>query len=349
MMNKISLSNRSLGFLILFWFIAAWYLFYSYFFVYNLVSIKIESNVDNYKINLNNLEFHNSFSYDCKEKFCDIDEISPFEYKIEFSKEWYDTVKQKIDLKTSIELSVKLEKTVILEKIEKISTVSVIEEITEEITEENKTREEIIALIKRQKENYAIIETPTFWEFFIKEQSGNINIFYKEKNIWTFPLVAKEDIKIKEIYGNKEYIYIDLGEKKYLINLIFYKVSKLDLNLDILYIKQSNKDKELQIVTDKWTFLYDFKWVELTYFSRFYDFVYIDSVYVAVIKSDDTIRKQNMWYKKNSWNLIVSFNPETKEKRLLKEVDFNINKILIKKEEVIFTSEGEEEYNLKGY
>ena len=344
-MNRISLSNRSLGFLIIFWFIASWYLFYSYFFVYNLVSIKIESNVDNYKVNLNNLELYNSLSYDCEDKNCNLDEISPFKYKIEFVKDWYDTVKQNIDLRTSIELIVKLEKTIILEKTEKTSTLEVIEEIVEG----KKTREEIIALIKRQKDNYTIIETPSLGEFFIKEQSGNINIFYKEKNIWTFPLVAKEDIKIEEIYGNKEYIYLDLGQNKYLINLIFYKVSKLDLNLDILYIKQSTIDKELQIVTDKWTFLYNLKLWELTYFSRFYDFVYIDSVYVAVIKSDDTIRKQNMWYKNNSWNLIVSFNPKTKEKRLLKEVDFAIDKILIIDGEVIFISETEEEYNLKWY
>ena len=95
MINKFSLSNRSLGFLILFWFIASWYLFYSYFFVYNLVSIKIESNVVDYKVKLNNLEFYNSLSYDCEDKNCNIDEISPFKYKIEFSKDWYNTIKQK--------------------------------------------------------------------------------------------------------------------------------------------------------------------------------------------------------------------------------------------------------------
>ena len=348
MMNKISLSNRSLGLLIIFWFIASGYLFYSYFFVYNLVSLKIESNVVDYKINLNNLELHNSLNYDCKDENCEIDEIPPFEYKIEFLKEWYDTVSQKIDLKTTLEISVNLEKTIILEKIERTSTWEVVLEV-EEIVETKKTREEIIALVKRQKENYAIINTSTFWEFFIKKQGSDINIFYKEKNLWTFPLVAKEDIKIEEIYGNKEYIYLNLGQNKYLINLNFYKIFNLDLALDVLYIKQSSNDKELQIITDKWTFLYNFKLGELTYFSKFYDFVYIDSVYIAVIKADDIIRKQNMWYAKNSWNLIISFNSKTKEKRLLKEVDFAIDKILIKDAEVIFISDKVGEYNLKGY
>lgn len=333
MLNKISLSNRTLWFLILFWFISLGYLFYVYFFVYNLVSIQIISNEPNYQVVLYNKKLHNSLSYDCENKVCDINELSAFQYKLEVLKDWYDKIEKDINLEVEKQINIKLQKTISFEKL--YNTWSL--------------EEKQIEQDKDLKDNYLFINISNLWDFIFKESSNNkIDIYYNSNFIWSFTKVAKDKINLKEIYWTKDYIYLELGDKKYILNLDFTNIRDLNVNLNINYIKVFN-DSFFQIVTEKWTFMYNFKTLDLSYFSRFYDFVYINWVYIAIINHFDTIRKQNMWYENNSLNLIVLFNDKTKEKRLLKQVDFDIKSIFLDWERVIFVSSSEDSYILSNF
>jgi hypothetical protein len=51
-----------------------------YFFVYNLTSLNVNSNIANYTIKLKNIK--NNFEKKCEEKKCELNKIPPFDYDL---------------------------------------------------------------------------------------------------------------------------------------------------------------------------------------------------------------------------------------------------------------------------
>lgn len=337
------MSNRTLWFLIIFWFIAASFLFYQYFFVFKLVSLTINSNVENYTVELKNLKSNKKI--ECLQKVCEINEISPFEYSIKISKEDYKIYSNKINLSSSTYIDVNLEKNIVFEKIFVDDTPSI-----NNSQNDKKTRQEIIDEINKKKSNYKIISIEDVWEFIFKEKSWKLDLYLLNNKIWTFDLIKPELISIKQVYGAKEYIVLSLWNKKYFINYNSLDIRVVDLNIDIAYIKESFDNFTYQIVTDKWTFIYSLRDNNLEYFSKFSDFIFLDNFsYIALIKSTDSTRKKNLWFENKSWNLIVYFNDKTWEKRIVKETSIQIEKLLYTESNVVFEDINGDRYKLENF
>ena len=128
-----------------------------------------------------------------------------------------------------------------------------------------------------------------------------------------------------------------------------YNIKNLDymqinLNLGINYIKSLNNN--FFIVTDKWTFIYNYLTQKQDYFSLFYDFVFYKNWYIAIVKKDDKIRINNLSLEDNNKNKILFFDTEKKEKKLLYETDLEVQRILNNQDKVIFMDKDNNEFNL---
>ncbi|MDD3646477.1 MAG: PEGA domain-containing protein [Candidatus Gracilibacteria bacterium] len=336
------MSNRTLGFLIIFGFIAGSFLFYQYFFVFKLVSLTVNSNVENYTVELNNLKA--SKKIECVQKVCHIAEISPFEYNIKITKDDYKTYLNKIDLSSNETLNVNLEKNVVLEKIEINNPQNISEQA------DKRTRQEIIDEINKRKETYKIINIEDIGEFIFKKNLGKLDLYLTDNKIGTFELVKPEDISIKLVYSAKDYIVLSIGNKKYFINYNFFDVRIIDLNIDIAYVKKSFDNFTYQIVTDKGTFIYSLGDNSLEYFSKFSDFIILDKfLYIALIKNNDITRKKNFGFENKPGDLIVYFDEKTGEKILIKETNIQIEKLLYEENDIIVLDINGSKYKLKNF
>ena len=165
------MSNRILWILILFLIFISGYFFYQYFFVYNLVKLKISSNVENYKVELYAKKVGQTFNFECKEKKCILEDISPFSYDLEIIKFDYLSFKKDIEIKEGEDfyLDIVLEKNTSLEKLE-IKEISGLEKKIK-----ISPKEKIEALRKKNK-NYLIIKLKDNREFYFVEKNWKLDL-----------------------------------------------------------------------------------------------------------------------------------------------------------------------------
>lgn len=324
------MSNRTLWILIIFWFIMAIYAYYEYFFVYNLVNIKIISNQDNYQVELYNKKVFSTTNYLCTNKECDINWLSPFKYDVKIIKNWFKEFTTNIDLNIDKKLFIDLEKQSSIE----------FENNIESNLYESKLYKASSSNIKK--------------DFIFKINLNKLNLYYRWKKIWSFDYKKKYiddsnkiNFAIYDILWEKSYVYFVLADEKYLLNLDFYNFKKINFQNNILYIKKMNKFT-YQLVTQKWTFLYDYMKNTIEYFDKFQDFIFIDNNYITYIDKSDNRRRKNLWLEKKSWNIILLYNQDTKEKTILDTTDLNIIKIYKKNDNnVYFLTSDFKEYKIK--
>jgi hypothetical protein len=189
--------------------------------------------------------------------------------------------------------------------------------------------------------------------FYFKENSLDwLDLFYENKTnnselkkIWSFDRIEASKIKMDRVYGSK-FFYLHLWEDKYLYDLDGLNYKKIDLNLEVLYIK-NGLWKVFLIKTHKWTFVYDYQSEKIDYFSMFDDVVFYKNWYLAVIKKDDKIRINNFSLDdKNSKDKIIFWNTQNKQKKLLLETEIDIDKLIYIDDKVIFLDKTWEEFSL---
>ena len=167
----------------------------------------------------------------------------------------------------------------------------------------------------------------------------------KSKNIVE---INSDNLEYFKIY-NSEYSYITKDKKLY-----FYdeELSKLLFSIDfvpeVLYIKQLTNNFYL-IVTEIWTFNFNVNSKDLEYISLFSDFIIKDNNYIWIINSNDESKKINFWYKNNSWNLIVSYDINTKNKFIIDSISNKIRKIYIENNKIYIETENNEVFELYWY
>lgn len=331
------MSNRVLWILIIFWFISLGVLFYLYFFVYYIWNITIKSNIEDYNISLYNKKLLKTEKINCKEKECKLSDISPFEYSLTVSKKWYldEVLEVSVWKNETISLEVILEKEIYLNEVE--------------INKSDFTKDEKISYLREKTKSYASFVLDNLWTFHFKEENSVLGFYKWESKLWNFEVAKKEDIKIREILWNNNYIYIELWENNYLYSLFLNKKFKVELNMKVDYIKAWLNRWEFLFITPKATFIYDSYENYLEYFSYFKDFVYLEDSYIWIIYGDDKRRLTNLWLKSNNKNLIIYYNPNTKEKKVLYITDLEIIKIYKIWEDVMFTTSDNREYKLENY
>lgn len=338
------MSNRILWILILFIFFITGYIFYQYFYVINTVKLIISSNVDNYQVELYAKKIGQTFNYECNEKKCVLENISPYLYQLEIKKIDYISYKTDIEIieKQDYNLEINLEKKVYLEKIE-------LENELKNISENEIPREEKIENIKNKNKYYFITNLLDGRKFYFEEKDWKLDLIYKENKIWTFNKVSRKELNIKKVYENNNFIFIKIAENKYLYNLALGDLEQIKLGVPVNYIKKWFNDKLFLFITSKWTYKYSLFKKTLEYFVFFKDFLYINDYYIWIINKDEKTKLKNLWLEEEKENLIIKYNPNSKEKKVLFRTSLTINKLIKNKDKIIIIDEKSNKYELKNY
>ena len=327
--------------------------------------VVLNTSVKDYRVELKNSKTLKAIEKECSEEQCELFEVPPFDYVMKITKQGYKDFEEKISVNRSEIKSVVF----VLEKDTKLVWLNSIWEETKDITgswtkielqEETKlnktnlilSKKEKLERLKNKKKYYAYFEITNFGEVYFKVENSRMNVYVrdelaKEKQISYFTTkVEKSDISVQKVLWDDSKIFINYGEDKFLYNAITADFTQISLKIPVKYVK-TGISRDLQFVTEKWTFVYKDKKFE--YFSLFEDFVYINWNYIWVVKSDDSRRKKNLNFDSESGTLIVLQNPKTKEKRILLKPQFELAKILIKDEKVVLEDNQGKEFSLENY
>ncbi len=218
--------------------------------------------------------------------------------------------------------------------------------VKQDIIGTNKTNKEIINEIKENIKNYKTFKLSNWLKaYFIKNSSNTLDLYYNENKIWNFKLVYNKYLVVDYIVWSKWDLYIEIWKEKYIYNNITKLINKIELNIKIKYVK---KDKNWFIfITDKWSFIYNVSNKKLEYFSYFDDFISMDNWYVWIIKKNDLLRIKNLWINKINNDIIYFYNPVSKEKKVVFNLNIDYKKIYKKGDNVYLDSKDNNSYILE--
>lgn len=206
---------------------------------------------------------------------------------------------------------------------------------------------EKIELLKQKNDYYFSRTLKDLWIFYFEELEWWLWLFNSSRKLWEFRKVNLVDLDIKEVISNSDYFYFRIWDNKYLYNLMTNKTRKLDFKLDIEYIKMWKNSKEFLFVTSLWTFVYSIVDNSFEYFNYFLDFVYYNDWYLWIVNLDDETRLKNLSLKPDSNNLIVYYNPNSKEKKIIYKTKLDLTKIYFKNSKIYFENINLEEFELE--
>jgi hypothetical protein len=208
------------------------------------------------------------------------------------------------------------------------------------------TNAQKIEEIKENNNNYRTFKFNNNKAYFI-ENGNKLDLYLDSNKIWSFTLVYKQYLRVDLVAGTTKDLYIEVWADKFYYSNKTKAISKIDLNIDVEYVKVWTENR-LILVTDKWSFIYSIYDNSLEYFSYFSDFIFHNNGYVWLVKKEDKRILNNLWFETNN-NLIVYYNPSTKEKKIVYETDLEINKIYKLGEDIIFSLNNNTEYKLENY
>ena len=322
------MSNKLLALLILIW--TLWWLFglYFYFFVGYTWELTIESNTSEYQVELYSKRVGNSFEFDCPEASCTLSDISPLEYSLRVRKDGYETVYQDIDMPARESLSV---------DISLIKQISLSESLVPEQEISNKDR---ISFLRDKNKALRFFDIEP-WVYAYFSQKWELYLYRDEstQKIWDFN-ISSDDILDVKIVSETDYIYFQIGNTKYFHNIDSWTIQTLDLWVEVNYIKQWNTNTDFLFVTQVWVYIYDVSTNSFNYFYLFKDFIYAADEYVGIIYADEENKRKNFDLEVRDSNLIIRYNPATKDRDILYETSLNIDRIYLQDESIYFESEG---------
>lgn len=187
----------------------------------------------------------------------------------------------------------------------------------------------------------------------IKKELKQISEIKFKKNIARILKIDNfENIKIQEIYWEKNKILIKLSENKsksllYIYNKKTLHINNIDFSIPIIYAKK-DINNNLYFVTAKWIFKYSLN-SKLIYSPLFNDYIMLDWDYIWLIKNNDISKKINLNFQNEDWDLIILYNPKLNKKRLIIKTKIKIKKILFENNKVILNDEKNNQYNLSNF
>ena len=319
--------------------IAFMVLLYLYFFVYYTATLEIDSNVTDYRVELFSKSTAQKWQHNCPEMNCIIPDVSPFEYNVNISKEWYESFVMNIDV------APRRRETLFIELQEKVILTSA------SLVERDETPREQIERIREENRSLIRFKIQDGTSVRFEQKEDTIEMLYKtwdtEKNIASFPALSEEEIDASPISSSND-IFLALWEKYYIFRSEWAKLLELDFSIEILYIKAGKKRGEYIIITEKGAFLYDSTSQSSTFQYLFRDYVYDkDDILIGVIYADEEQKKENFGLKEQ-WNLIIKYSPRDKIREVLYNTSENIERIEKRNEAVILTINGSE-FQLENY
>ena len=167
--------------------------------------------------------------------------------------------------------------------------------------------------IKEKKNNYRTFSLENNRKAYFTENNNSLDLYLDTKKIWNFELVYSQYLRVEFIKGSESDLYIEVWSEKFYYNENYNEIVKIDLNIDIQYVKEWINSKII-FVTTKWSFIYSRITRELNYFSYFNDFVYFNDWYIGLVKREDKRILNNLGIKLDKESIITYYNPNTKEK-----------------------------------
>ncbi len=323
---------------ILIWAIWALVLAYLYFFVYYTATLVVNTNVTEYTVELFSKSTATKFSKDCQDEICIITDVSPFEYNITVSKSGYNpqVVPVKITSRRREELYINLEKKVILEPVILIDYPETMQEKVVRIREENRY--------------YASFNLQNSGKMVFEELGDSLKMILQtpeqEITISEFPKVPKSEVLVDDISGSDD-LYIKLWKDTFIYSSSQKSVHKLPYQIVIQYIKKWRVIEEYIVVTEKGAFIYN-SWESTSEFQYlFRDYVYAGDDIIGIIYKDEIKKKEN--FDLSEWgNLILRYNPQTKNRKVIYNTQEAIDSIKWQGESVILTA-WENTFELKNF
>ncbi len=207
------------------------------------------------------------------------------------------------------------------------------------------TNEQKIEQLKEDKSNYKTFNLKNASKVYFKEVDNKLDLYVDRVKIWNFDLVYPEFLKVTEVHWSLNDLYIEVGKNKFYYNVLSSVISWIDLNIDIKYIKKLTPDL-LIFVTDKWSFTYSNVEKKLEYFTYFNDFVYYNDSYIWLVKKDESRVLNNLWFDADS-DLIVLYNSNTKDKKILYKPDIDVQKIYMQNDKLYLSDKDWKIYELE--
>ncbi|MDP2091074.1 MAG: hypothetical protein Q8K30_05765 [Candidatus Gracilibacteria bacterium] len=192
------------------------------------------------------------------------------------------------------------------------------------------TNEQKIQQIKDDKSNYKTFNLKNASKVYFREMDNKLDLYVDNVKIGNFNLVYPGLLRVNEVLGSLNDLYIEIGNNKFYYNSLSGLIIGIDLNIDIKYVKKGSIN-ELIFVTSMGSFTYSILDKKLEYFTYFNDFVYYSDFYIGLVKKDDTRILKNLGFEADS-DLIVLYNPNTKEKKILYKLLEKIDYIYVQNE-----------------
>ncbi|MCP4523018.1 MAG: hypothetical protein GY828_02250 [Candidatus Gracilibacteria bacterium] len=338
------MSNRLLGFFILISIVGVGYLLYWYIFIYSLVHVTFESNLEKYHVSL--IAKQKNISQDCEQKVCYISDIIKLDYELIAQKDGYKDFVLPIQPKrgnNSFQL--------IFEKKYELQLDTSVENNKNKATVEKREKdlsiEEKIEEIKNKRDIYHSVHIGNNYYTF-RKRGEKLLLSKNDGEIGLFPLGDKSTLDILEIEGSDNFLVLRIEDKNYFFSIRSGKFQIFDFNIPLLYIKQSDNSGEYIFVTSKGSFLYEYAKNTFTYNTLFSDYVvYKKNSYVGVIDKNDSEKKQFFQLdRKREQNVIIQYNTETKEKVILLETGGDIKRLGKKEGRIYIINQTGERYFL---
>gem|GEM_PF-1934451 len=259
---------------------------------------------------------------DCQNPTCELIDLAPFTYTLTVKKEGYKDATYDVTVlaRDLVEITVTLEKQLILEAKEEPVEIVLNREPTQRQQEEEKIRQE----------SYISFDIDGKIWYFTQNEDSTLTLSERwmahDTQYMMFQHVPKSKLALDKIYQTEAEIYIRHGDDIYFFDTRSGNMQKVFFPQDIQYIKKQPSGI-YHLVTKVGTYLYQNGVQEPTMFIMFRDFVPYEDGYLGIIFADDTQRKKN-YQIEQSGNLVVRYTPATKEMKVLEEVAMNIVKIV---------------------
>lgn len=240
--------------------------------------------------------------------------------------------KKKNNLKKEVKTWTLVEKNTILKKLE--------EEKKQQINSWK------IEELKNISSNYAYfnVNSEKFYFNIIWEK---LELKNEENSLWFFDVVLKKDLKISEIFWAEKYFLIEIWEKKYIYSIDYWFLKNFETKLKIDFSKYSSWNF-IFFSEGKWSFVLYKDKNELEYFALFNDFIFYKNWYIWIIYSSDSEKKSRFslyWNK----NFILYFEPNTKEQKVIYEIDFWVKKIYELENKIFLENDSWEKFFLENF
>jgi hypothetical protein len=167
-----------------------------------------------------------------------------------------------------------------------------------------------------------------------------------QREIQSFPKVPADSIDASVIWAT-ENVFLSLWDTSYIFETKQARITQLPFETKVSYMKADKNSWSYLVVTENGTFHYNPVNNSTNFEYLFRDFIYSEDIMIGVIYKNEIQKKSNFWLEQK-WNLILSYNPKTKERKVLLETNLEISQIQTIDDKIIFTA-GNKDFELLNY